>query len=160
MPYAIEKTEKWAREYDQSQQSAWDSVKHEHDQAMVAMTVQDVVDYGIFLLKTWVRHASQWHDAVSQDAKHYDATVHKAFQTVNALVAVATKGTIGLVDIVKDWDYDIEGEDQFRELAGVVLGSAIPPQQTFNNKAFRALGREALREYETGRTEPIDHWGA
>ncbi len=159
MAEALEKAERHARLYAESQQDAWARIQQKHDQAMLVLDIEDLVDHGLFVLRLWLRHAEQWHMWVSQDAERYDAQSHELLNEIEKLAVDATNGTLRLVEKAKNWGYEIERETEFEQLAHDVLGCARQPGEQFRDVAFRKLGADAVNEHERGKTKEIGHWG-
>lgn len=156
MAIALEQTEESAKRYRIECDSAWQAIKKDHDRAMIAMGVDDLVGTGIWVLDRWLRHAERWHEWVSEDPSNYDPAAHKQLGFIESLATGTTETTVELIDQIKSWGYEVHREEEFRDLAKNVLG---PTYKRFDAPEFAALAQEAQNEYENGNIEEISNWG-
>lgn len=155
LKHAREDTER----YLEREQDAWAQLKQEHDQAMFARDVEDLVEYGIYVLRSWIRHAQNWHRWVSEDAARYDAKKHKNLRKIEEMASKASKGTIGLINEVKTWGYEVKREAEFRPIAEFVIGASALPNEQFSSKGFATYQEDAWQAYQAGEAEEITNWG-
>ena len=148
-----------AERYLERQQAAGAKLKAEHDQAMFARDVDDLVEYGIYVLTSWARHAQEWHRWVSEDAARYDAGGHDNLRKIEKIASQAAQGTIELVNEVKTWGYEVQREKEFRQVAEHAIGAAASPDQQFAGKKFAEYQKDAWQEYQAGEAEEITNRG-
>lgn len=148
-----------AETFLERQEDAWAQLKCEHDQAMLAFEVEDLVEYGIYLLRSWARHAESWHRWVSEDAARYDVKGHETLRKIEEMASKAAEGTIGLINQVKTWGHEIRREEVFRQVAELVIGAAASPNQQFTGEKLAEYQKNAWQEYQAGEAEEITNWG-
>ncbi len=141
------------------QEDAWAQLKRDHDQAMFVFEVEDLVDYGISLLRCWARHAESWHRWVSEDPARYDAKRHEKLRRLERMASQAAQGTIELINEVKTSGHEIQRESEFCQVAEHVISSAASPAQQFIGKKFAEYQKDAWQEYQAGEAKEITNWG-
>lgn len=165
MAVQLERTERYARDYWESERGAWERVgaweriKVEHDLAMIAFDVEDLIDLGFYVISMWLRHAEQWHELVSGNPKLYSEDTHRQLRSIEAIVVEATEGTLKLIDKMKKLDCDFTREGQYTELAIRVIGATKPIPDRPRDESFDEFRKSALDEHRQGKTIPIGHWG-
>lgn len=159
MPTFLKHATEDAERYLEREQDAWAELKREHDQAMFARDVEDLVDYGIYVLSSWTRRAQNWHRWVSEDPARYDAKKHKKLRKIEGMAAQAAEGTVGLINEVKTWGHEVQRESEFRPIAEFVIGAAVPANEQFTSKTFAKYQEGAWEEYQAGEAEEVTNWG-
>ena len=159
MAESLKHVQEDAERYLERERDAWARLKAEHDQAMFARDVEELVEYGIYVLKSWARHAQNWHRRVSEDASRYDEKNHEKLLKIEKMAAMAAEGTIGLINEVKTWGHEVQRESEFRQVAEHVIGAAASPNQQFTGKRFAEYQKDAWQEYQAGEAEEITNRG-
>ena len=78
MGMVLDRARRYAEVYRTESENAWGEIKAHHDQAMVVRGVEDVMDLGIGVMKSWFRTAGFWHEWVSEDHKRYEESNTKS----------------------------------------------------------------------------------
>ncbi len=129
MSVGITNAARATRAYRDNQKDIWEETKREHDCAMLAFEIEELVALGIAVLGSWLKCLDQWHHWVSEDAQNYSAKEHSLIKSIEDLAAKATKGTLKLIDDAKKLGHDIDHEETFRLIADEVLASSTPSNQ-------------------------------
>lgn len=159
MSILLERAEHVARDYQETEQSTWEQVKLEHDRVMVVFLVDDLVLEGCFALETWFKHVEKWHEWVSEDASRYDAKLHEGWNSVEKLAVKAVRGTLELIGKIKKWGFDVEKEQEFKELADRLFLLASVGEDASRSPDIDQMRNDALDDYREGRTATISNWG-
>ncbi len=154
MSVGITNTERAIKAYKDNQEDIWEKIEREHDYPMFAADVEQLAEFGMGVLRSWLKHLNQWHHWVSADAQRYSKEEYSLITMIEDMATKATKGTLKLIDTVKALGHDIEREATFRSLADDILAGRAE-----RYSVDKELRDEALEEYETGKTEPVEHWG-
>ncbi len=159
MESVFDKAERDVEAYRHDANATWDEVKQQHDRAMVVCDVEDVVGLGIYVMELWFRRVEHWHEWVSEDEARFDAGIHKKLKDIESTLIEATQTAVNLIGAVKKWGYEIDGEDEFREVADRLLGHAPPADGVAMDDRLRALEQGALDQFKSGSLKEVEHWG-
>ncbi len=151
--------QQYVEAYQETERDAWERIHHEHNKAMVARDLEDLIELGIFVLKKWNRAICEWHDDVSQNAEEYDQSMHSRLKTIESGLVDTTQKTLEMVRVVTSWGYELAREGEFAGLAQQVILAGRSADEQFSDESFVQFRKNALKEYERGDATEIEHWG-
>lgn len=153
----FENTRRSVRAYENDERDAW-VVRQEHNWAMLAYEIEDLVDLGIVVNRKMRRVLEHWHDWVANDATRYDPQTHELLHSEGQRLIEINLRVVSLVEEVQKRGYPIKRYDDFRGIEEN-LRSDLGTCTGVVNEEFKKLHDAALTEFKQGRTVEIANWG-
>lgn len=156
MATMLDRVSRFARDYRGDADSAWETIRHEHDRAMMVHAIDAVVEFGCFVLTIAPQNMNFWYKWVSEDISRYDEEQQKALEICEVQIIEGSQVVVELIKRASTWGYQVDREDEFRQLlSGYQRWSDAEQLPT---EAIRDAKLKALDDHRAGRTVEISEW--
>lgn len=133
-----------------------DAVMREHEAAMIACSIDELVACGIFIMQRFEAKVEKWEEWVSASSIRYRQDVAQAFSVIEAELIKTGDDVVELINEIKKAGFEVEQEVEFLSELTNLKSASAPLSSKFQRQELTPRFKKALSDHKSSRLEETD----